>query len=62
MAPDREQQPRLMAIPGVDAVAAATILAEVGIDMAVFGTAKHLAAWAGVCPGLFSSNKRLIRQ
>jgi Transposase IS116/IS110/IS902 family len=35
----------------VDAVAAATILAEVGIDMAVFGTAKRLAAWAGVCPG-----------
>ena len=35
----------------MDAVAAATILAEVGIDMAVFGTAKRLAAWAGVCPG-----------
>jgi hypothetical protein len=50
MAPYREQQ-RLMAIPGVDAVAAATILAEVGINMAVFGTAKRLAAWAGVCPG-----------
>ena len=32
-------------------MAAATILAEVGIDMAVFGTAKRLAAWAGVCPG-----------
>jgi transposase len=51
MAPYREPQQRLMAIPGVDAVAAATILAEVGIDMAVFGTAKRLAAWAGVCPG-----------
>ena len=51
MAPYREQRRRLMEIPGVDAVAAATILAEVGIDMAVFGTAKRLAAWAGVCPG-----------
>jgi transposase len=51
MAPYREQQRQLMEIPGVDAVAAATILAEVGIDMAVFGTAKRLAAWAGVCPG-----------
>ena len=51
MAPYREQRRQLMAIPGVDAVAAATILAEVGIDMAVFGTAKRLAAWAGVCPG-----------
>ena len=51
MAPFREHQRRLMAIPGVDAVAAATILAEVGIDMTVFGTAKRVAAWAGVCPG-----------
>jgi transposase len=51
LAPYPEQRRRLMAIPGVDAVAAATILAEVGIDMAVFGTAKRLAAWAGVCPG-----------
>jgi transposase len=51
LAPYREQRRRLMEIPGVDAVAAATILAEVGIDMAVFGTAKRLAAWAGVCPG-----------
>jgi transposase len=51
LAPYREQRRQLMAIPGVDAVAAATILAEVGIDMAVFGTAKRLAAWAGVCPG-----------
>ena len=27
------------------------IIAEIGIDMTVFGNAKRLAAWAGVCPG-----------
>ncbi|WP_407696936.1 IS110 family transposase [Skermanella mucosa] len=27
------------------------INAEIGIDMTVFGNAKRLAAWAGVCPG-----------
>jgi transposase len=26
------------------------IIAEIGIDMTVFGNAKRLAAWAGVCP------------
>lgn len=38
-------------IPGVDRVAAEMILAETGIDMRQFPSAKHLAAWAGVAPG-----------
>jgi hypothetical protein len=49
--PYREQHTRLTAIPGVDRVVAATIVAEVGTDMRVFKSASHLAAWAGVCPG-----------
>jgi transposase len=35
----------------VDALIAATIIAEIGLDMSVFGNARRLAAWAGVCPG-----------
>lgn len=38
-------------IPGIDQRTAEMILAETGIDMQQFPTAKHLAAWAGVAPG-----------
>ena len=49
--PFQAQRQLLQQIPGVDALIAATIIAEVGIDMSVFGNAMRLAAWAGVCPG-----------
>jgi transposase len=48
--PFAAQQALLMTIPGVNALTAATIIAEIGIDMAAFGTARRLAAWAGLCP------------
>jgi transposase len=41
----------LMQIPGVDWVVAAALIAEIGVDMSVFLSVHHLAAWAGVCPG-----------
>ncbi len=41
----------LQTIPGVGPTAAATIIAEIGTDMTAFASAKHLASWAGVCPG-----------
>jgi transposase len=41
----------LESIPGVGARTAQTIVAEVGVDMSRFPSAKHLASWAGVCPG-----------
>jgi transposase len=41
----------LQPIPGVGATAAATIMAEIGVDMTAFARATHLAAWAGGCPG-----------
>ena len=50
MRPFAAQQALLLTIPGVDALTAAAITAEIGVDMAAFGTAQRLAAWAGLCP------------
>ena len=46
MQPFAAQQALLVTIPGVDALTAAAIVAEIGVDMSVFGTAQRLAAWA----------------
>jgi transposase len=41
----------LCTIPGVQRRSAEVIIAETGGDMTKFASAKHLASWAGVCPG-----------
>ena len=42
---------RLDTIPGVAQRTAEILLAELGLDLARFPTAGHLASWAGMCPG-----------
>jgi len=37
-------------LPGVTQLSAALILAEIGVDMSVFESDKHLASWAGLSP------------
>jgi transposase len=49
--PYRKEHELLMQIPGVDWAVAAVMVAEMGVDMKVFVSDMHLAAWAGVCPG-----------
>ena len=44
-------------IPGVGRRTAEVIAAEVGVAVAAFPTAGHLAPWAGVCPGNKQSSK-----
>ena len=41
----------LQTIPGIDQIASALILIEIGDDMTRFGCAERLAAWAALCPG-----------
>ena len=41
----------LCTITGVQSRAAEVILSEIGADMSRFPTARHLASWAGQCPG-----------
>jgi len=42
---------RLTTIPGVGQRAAEVIVSEIGLDMARFESAGHLASWARICPG-----------
>jgi transposase len=50
----------LLTLPASGRSSAAMILGEIGTDMSRFPTAKHLASWAGVCPGKRqSAGKRL---
>jgi len=51
MRPFAAQRELLMTIPGVKQRTAEVLIAEIGVDMTVFPTPKHLASWAGVCPG-----------
>lgn len=51
LAPYAAQMALLMTVPGIDWVVAVTVIAEIGVDMSVFPSAGHLAAWAGACPG-----------
>lgn len=41
----------LETIPGVGHDGAVGILSEIGVDMSVFPDEKHIAKWAGMCPG-----------
>jgi len=49
--PFEEAIQRLDSIPGIDRWTAEIIVAEIGVDMSRFPTYRHLAKWAGMCPG-----------
>ncbi len=49
---------RLDEIPGIGHIAAAVIIAEVGVDMTRFPTAAHLCSWARFAPGVKESAGR----
>src|SRR6266702_515049 len=51
MAPYQWAHRLLQTIPGIDQIASSLILIEIGDDMARFGSADRIAAWAALCPG-----------
>jgi transposase len=55
LGPFQSEVVRLCTIPGVDRVTAWGLLAEIGLNMAQFPDAQHLASWAGLCPGSHES-------
>ncbi|UVJ38407.1 IS110 family transposase [Arthrobacter sp. CJ23] len=55
LAPFAAAAKRLDEIPGIGPIAAAVVLAEIGVDMSRFPTAGHLCSWAKFSPGINSS-------
>jgi len=50
----------LCSIPGISQRTTEGILAEIGVEMSRFPSSRHLASWAGMCPGNHeSADKRL---
>jgi len=60
LGPFEEAVARAQTLPGGGQTAAVALIAELGTDMSRFPTHRHLASWAGVCPGnKQSGGKRL---
>lgn len=51
LGPFEDELTRLDEIPGVGRRTAETLICELGPTLESFPTARHLAAWAGMCPG-----------
>lgn len=47
----KKQVDLLDGVPGIDVVAAAAILGEIGTELGAFPSAEHLCSWAGLAPG-----------
>ncbi|QHE74079.1 IS110 family transposase (plasmid) [Rhodococcus sp. ZPP] len=58
IAPFSGQAARLCDLPGVDAIAAAELIGEIGVDMRRFPTPRHLVSWAKSCPQVHESAGR----
>lgn len=55
IAPFAHQRDLLTTAVGIDRRTAEALIAEIGVDMTVFGTPERLASWAGRCPGQHES-------
>jgi transposase len=51
MMPCLKEAALLETVPGIEKIISTAVLAEIGPDMSVFDSGKHLTAWAGLCPG-----------
>lgn len=51
LSPFEETMSLVQSVIEIQETSAAALLAEMGTEMSRFPSAKHLASWAGVCPG-----------
>jgi transposase len=56
-----QAQERLVGIPGIQRKTIENVIAEIGVDMAVFPDEHHLASWCGICPGNEESAGKRLR-
>ena len=62
VAPFSDRVDRLVDLPGVDRVAAAELIGEIGVDASRFPTAAHLVSWAKFCPQTHQSAGKTKRK
>lgn len=51
LTPFKHAMELVQTVVGISEKSAANIIAEIGTDMSRFASDKHLASWAGICPG-----------
>jgi transposase len=61
LAPFEHQVTQLDEVSGIGPICAQEIIAEIGVDMAVFATAAHLVSWAKFCPQVTQSGGKPAR-
>lgn len=45
----------LQTVPGISSTIAASVMAEIGVDMNQFPSDLHISSWAGLSPGSYES-------
>ena len=40
----------ILTVPGIQSFSAIAVISEIGVDMSVFPSSKHLCSWAGLTP------------
>ncbi len=58
MVPYQAEADRLRTVTGIEQRVAEAVIAELGVDMAVFPSDRHCASWAALCPGHHESAGR----
>lgn len=56
-----DNRERLDRIPGIARTTIENVIAEIGVDLAVFPDEHHLASWCGMCPGNEESAGKRLR-
>ena len=51
LVPHEKEFEDIQSVTGIKGISAASVIAEIGVDMSRFPDEAHISSWAGVCPG-----------